>query len=136
MHLERVKSAVISAAGTFAFPDPHVPWTNGMQPLTRRMRWSDHDDWNQINIAPDPSGWLKASQIPIAVVVGERDTQPIKEIPGNPGTNHVERARNWVQSMRKLARDNGKSSRVRLVEVKGVGHNSERLTPASQQALF
>lgn len=135
MHPERVKSAVICAAGTFAFPDANTPWTNGMKPLKRRMRWGDNEPWREIEIAPDPKGWLAATQIPITVIVGARDTAPIKPLPGNPGVTHVERARHWVRAMEAFARAHGKTARVRFIEVKDVGHNSARLTPACQDAI-
>lgn len=136
MHPERVARAVICAAGTFAFPDPDVTWTNGMRRLRRRMRWSDDAPWGRIDVKPDPAGWLAAAQLPITVVVGSRDTAPVKETPGNPGGTHVERARHWVEAMTALARKHDKTSRVRLVTVPDVGHNSAMLTPACQEALF
>ena len=43
MHPERLLGSVISAAGTFAFPNPNVPWTNGMGRLQRKMQWSGSD---------------------------------------------------------------------------------------------
>lgn len=135
-HPQRVRAAVISAAGTFAFPDPDVTWTNGMRTLTRRIRWSDDEAWKEIEITPDPHGWMKAAQIPIAVVVGSRDTAEIKAIPGNPGRSHVERARAWVDAMQKHAADEGHASRVVFVQVADVGHNSAQLTPRCQQALL
>ncbi len=135
-HPDRVQGAVISAAGTFAFPDPDVPWTNGMKPLRRRMRWSDDAPWRHVQIVPDPHNWVTATQIPIAVVVGERDTKVIKEIRGNPGRTHVDRARQWVRAMRELARKHGKTPRLRFIEVKNAGHNARLLTPACQAALF
>lgn len=136
MHPRRVATAVISAAGTFAFPDPEVAWTNGMQPLRRRIRWSDDEPWREIEIVPDPDGWVQAAQIPITVVVGARDTAPVDAIPGNPGRTHVERARAWVRAMNDLARAHGHVPRVRHVEVPDVGHDSARLTPACQRAML
>ncbi len=135
-HPDRIKAAVISAAGTFAFPDPKVPWTNGMAPLRRRMRWRDDDPWQQIDIKPDPDGWLEAAALPITVVVGARDTGEIKPLPGNPGRSHVERARAWVQAMNALAQRHEKVGRVRLVVVENVGHDSAALTAHCKKALW
>lgn len=135
MHPQRVAAAVISAAGTFAFPDDDVAWTNGMKPLRRRIRWSDDAPWKEIEIKPDPQNWAKAAEIPIAVVVGRRDTAPVKAIPGNPGETHVERAKAWVNAMDAYARQHGRTPRIRCIEVEKVGHNSRRLTPACQKAL-
>jgi len=136
MHPERIEVAVISAAGTFAFPQPDVDWTNGMKPLKRRMRWADDDPWKEIEITPDPDGWVKAAQIPVAVVVGSRDTAEVKAIPGNPGRTHVQRARAWVQAMTDLAHEHGVTPEVRVLEVADVGHNSAMLTPACQRAML
>ncbi len=136
MHPERISAGVISAAGTFAFPDPDVAWTNGMKPLRRRIRWADDEPWEKIEIAPDVNGWVKAAQTPVAVIVGSRDTAEIKPIPGNPGRSHVARAQAWTQAMADLARKHGQTPRVRYVEIADVGHNSAQLTPACQRALL
>lgn len=135
MHPERVRAAVISAAGTFAFPDPDVAWTNGMKPLRRRIRWSDDETWKDVEIVPDPQGWVEAARIPIAVVVGSLDTDAIRAVPGNPGRSHVARARAWVQAMDEFARTHGRTPRIRYVEDADVGHNSALLTPTCQKAL-
>ncbi len=131
-HPERVERAVLCAAGTFAFPAPDVPWTNGMAPLERRIRWSDDEPWRDYVYAPDPAGWLHAAQLPIAVVAGADDTEPIPPIPGNPGANHVERARAYVDALRALAAEHDVEPRVELTIVPGVGHDSARLTAACQ----
>jgi len=135
-HPERIEAAVISAAGTFAFPDSSVAWTNGMKPLRRQMRWKDDDPWQQIDIEPDPAGWVRAAQLPITVIVGALETGRVKAIPGNPGATHVERARLWVEAMNALAQQHGATGNVRLVKVDGVSHNSAQLTPACQRALW
>ncbi len=135
-HPNRIKAAVISAAGTFAFPDPKVPWTNGMAPLRRRMRWRDDDPWQQIDIRPDPEGWLKAATLPITVVVGAKDDDELKPIPGQRGHTPVERAREWVEAMNELARRQGKVGRVRLLVVENVGHDSAALTVHCKKALW
>lgn len=135
-HPHRIRSAVICAAGTFAFPNSEVKWTNGMATLTRRMRWSNDEPWKQIRVEPDSAGWRAAAALPIAVVVGARDTKPSKTISGHPDGGHVTRARAWVRAMRTLAQENGFSPGVRIHVVPGVGHNSQELTTASIRTLF
>jgi pimeloyl-ACP methyl ester carboxylesterase len=135
-HPSRIKAAVISAAGTFAFPDPKVPWTDGMAPLRRQMRWREGDPWQQIDIKPDPDGWLTAATLPITVVVGAKDNTQLKPIPGQRGHTPVERAREWVQAMNALADRHKKTGRVSLIVVKNVGHNSAALTPHCKKALW
>jgi hypothetical protein len=107
-----------------------------MAPLRRRMRWTDDEPWKQIDIRPDPDGWLKAAALPITVVVGARDTGKIKPLPGNPGRTHVERARHWVRAMNALARRYKKVGRVRFVAVENVGHDSAALTAHCKKALW
>lgn len=135
-HPERIEAAVISSAGSFAFPDPDAPWANGMKRLQRRMRWSDDDPWGDIDITPDPSKWLAAAQLPVTVVVGSRDLGEMKEAPGNPGTTHVARGRYWKRAMNNYARKHKKRGRVRAVIVDGIGHNSKLLTPACIEAFW
>lgn len=136
MHAERVSAAVISAAGTFAYPNPDLAWTNGMKPLRRRIRWSDDEMWKEVEIVPDPQGWAAAAQVPITIVVGSRDTVALHAVPGNPGRLRMERARAWVEAMKKFARMHGRTPRIRYVEVANVGHNSAFLTPTCQQMLL
>ena len=135
-HPERVVAAVISAAGTYAFPNPEVPWTNGMAPLVRSMQWHGTDDVQHIDIQPDPQGWVKAATLPIVVVVGSHDVEALKGIAGQKGGTRLERARHWVQDMNESARRHDQEGRVRLVVVTGPGHNSAQLTPTCVQHLF
>jgi len=136
MHPEKIKGAVISAAATFAFPDPNEKWTNGMLPLKRTMRWSKNGQEQKIDIRPIPDNWLKASQLPVTVIVGKKDTATIKNIPGQKGSNHVERARHWVDDMNTLAFRHNKQGTIKLITVKNAGHSSRQLTPASIKALL
>jgi len=136
VHPERIRSAVISAAGTFAFPFANVPWTNGMGRLRRDIRWPG-DSSVVFDFTPNPEGWVEAATRPITVVVGALDTDPINAQTGIPGENtHVGRGRAWVFEMNNLARRNGLQGRVRFVTVDGESHSSEGLTPESINNLF
>ena len=136
MHPERVRAAVISAAGTFAFPNPDVPWTDGMRRLQRTMQWGESDEPKRIDIQPDPEKWLTAATLPITAVIGSRDTEETNAIPGQEGRTHMERARRWVAAMNRFARDHQKVGRVRLAVVEGVGHSSVQLAPVCIGHLF
>ena len=137
MHPDRLVAAVISAAGTFAFPNPHVKWTNGMARLRRTMRWSASEQVQVIDIQPKPQAWLKIATSSISVVVGENDTKPFAHrIEGQKGNNRVERAQAWVADMNAWAGKNDQIGTVKLKIISGVGHNSLRLTPACQASLF
>jgi poly(3-hydroxybutyrate) depolymerase len=135
-HPHRVFGAVISAAARFAFPDPKVPWTNGMARLQRRIRWSDDAPWEQFDYQPDPNGWLEAATLPVTVVVGAKDTEKVKAGAGQRGETHVERGREWAKSMNAYAREHGKRGRVGFVAVPGIGHNSKKLTPSAIKAMW
>ena len=135
-HPQRIIAAVISAAGTYAFPNPDVPWADGMAPLVRSMRWEGGDEMQHIDIQPDPQGWIKAAALPITVVVGSQDTEALKGIGGQKGGTRLERARHWVQDMNRLAQRLDKTGRGRLVVVDGAAHSSAQLTPTCVQHLF
>ena len=137
MHPDRIVAAVISAAGTFAFPNPNVKWTNGMARLRRTMQWSGSDKVRVIDIQPEVQGWLKIATSSMSVIVGEKDTKPFNHsIEGQKGYNRVERAKVWVADMNALAAKNNRIGTVKLKIVSGVGHSSSRLTSACQTALF
>lgn len=135
-HPRRVIAAVISAAGTYAFPNPEVAWTNGMKPLVRSMRWPGSDETRHISITPDPTGWVEAATLPITVVVGTEDTGLLPGIDGQEGKTRIQRARRWVRAMNRLARERERTGRVRVVLVEGVGHNSADLTGTCIDALL
>lgn len=136
MHAERLKAAVISAAGSYAFPDTKAVWADGMQPFRRAMAWDKDAKPRLVDIRPDPSGWLEASQLPITVLVGDGDETRVFQSPTQKGTDMVSRARCWVEEMNALAKSHEKVGRVRLVVVPGVGHNSAQLRPAGIRCLF
>jgi len=133
-HPNRLGAVVLSAPGRYAFPDPNVPWPYGMGRIKRTMKWSKMDI-HQIDIQPDPEGWLKAACVPVSVVVGEKDLEPQPARPGQKGKNRVEIASHWIKDMRDLARKNGKSPNLRSVIVHGAGHSSTALTPACQKEM-
>ncbi|UCG32955.1 MAG: alpha/beta hydrolase [Phycisphaerales bacterium] len=135
-HPQRVIAAVISAAGTYAFPNPEVAWTNGMKPLVRSMRWPGSDETKHILITPDPKGWVQAATLPITVVVGAEDTELLPGIEGQDGRTRIQRARRWVRAMNRLASEHECRGRVRLSLVEGVGHNSADLTGKCIEALL
>ena len=134
-HPDRLRAAVISAAGWYAMPDPSARWPSGMAPWLTTFRWGPSQEPQPINVKPDPNGWLKAATLPLTVVVGAADIEPQKPRPGHAGTTRVEHARQWVDSMNRLAERRRKKGGVRLVVVEGVGHDSAKLTPAAEEAL-
>ena len=136
MHPKRIIAAVISAAGTFAFPDPDIEWPNGMLPLNRTMQWSEDREFQKIDIQPNPDNWLKTSLLPIHVVVGRNDSEIIKAIPGQKGRTHLERATLWVNDMNHLAQKNKLKSNVSLKILDGIGHNSQDLMHESRKLLL
>ena len=136
MHPEKLEAAVISAAGSYAFPNPKAPWADGMQPLRRAMAWDGDAKPKSVDIRPDPNGWLEASQLPITVLVGDGDETQMGQSRTQKGTDMVTRARCWVEEMNALAEAHEKVGKVRLVVVPGVGHNSAQLSPEGIRRLF
>jgi pimeloyl-ACP methyl ester carboxylesterase len=135
-HPNRIKVAVVSAAGSYSMPDPQVAWPTGSAPLVNKtFYWGPSKEPQTVSVRPDPENWVKAATLPITVVVGAADIEPQKPRPGYLGTTRVEYARQWVTMMNKLAERRRKKAGVRLVVVDGVGHDSAKLTPAAQEAI-
>ncbi|UCC68396.1 MAG: alpha/beta hydrolase [Armatimonadota bacterium] len=113
-HPDRVLAAVISSAGTYAYPDDSVDW-----PFGRR---------NSAN----PEGFLAAAALPVRVVVGSLDTADARgDGRAQRGLNRVERGQSWMQAMRDLAWENGFEPGVELVVVPGALHSDWRLDISS-----
>ena len=136
LHSGRLSAAVISAAGSYAFPNPQAAWADGMEPLQRTMAWDGDVESKEVDIRPDPNGWLEAAQLPITVLVGDGDDTEMFQSPTQNGASMKDRAKCWVEEMNALAASHGKVGRVRLVMVPGAGHNSRELLPAGITALF
>jgi len=135
-HPDRIRAALISAAGRFAFPDPDAPWHFGMDSIERSIEGPEPGEERLLQVTPEPDGWVRAATLPVTVLVGDLDTDPQPSRPGQLGVTRIEIAQHWVDAMNDLAREHGETGRVRFVIVPGVGHNSAALTPASQAALF
>ncbi len=135
LHPDRILGAVVESAGSFAYPDPAVPWGGGMGRLRRKMRWPGSDKDNVIDIAPDPAGWVKAGGLLITVLVGADDVDPAAEKNAKISTGHVAGARSWIEAMKKLCQEQKQAFHMRLVIVPGVGHNSSALTPMAMRAI-
>jgi hypothetical protein len=136
MHPERIKGAVISAAGRYAWPDPDVPWPNGMGRLQETLHWPGGDLAVAVDVQPDPAGWLAVAQLSVTVVVGLNDTELQPDVPGQSAGSRVEIGSRWVNQMNDYAEVYGESGRIELSIVPGVGHSALGLTPYCQEILF
>lgn len=113
-HPDRTLAAVISSAGTFAYPDDEVEWPFG--------RWK----------SPNPDGFLQATQIPLRVIVGSQDVTDLSaQGRGQRGTTHLERAQAWVEEMRQLAWDNDMEAKIEFVVIPGARHSAWALDVSS-----
>ncbi len=135
-HHGKVIAAVISAAGTYAFPDPKIPWADGMMPLHRQMLWSGDKKPRDVNVVADPNGWLAASMIPVTVLVGEKDATKIPVSNFQKGSTPITRAICWVEDMNILAAAACKQGKVRIKIVEGAGHGSAPMVPIGMKCLF
>ena len=131
-----MKKAVITSAATYPQPDAEVAWPFVMGELHTEIVW-DPNTVKRVDVVPDPSKWLAATQVPLTVIVGLNDTGelPPSLIPGQKGKNRFTIARNWVQDMAAFAQANGLESRFTLEIVPGIGHSMIGLMPYSQAAL-
>src|SRR5262245_31410161 len=113
-HPHRVARAAVAASGWYTFPDPARRYPYGIRP----GRSLPGVDFN-------PERFLR---VPVEVLVGTDDIGVSNlrrgpRIDAQQGTSRVERARNWVASMRAAATEFGLRPRVSLTEVPGIDHS-------------
>ncbi len=134
-HPNKIHAAAFSAPAWFALPSYQFPWPNGMKKRHRVIRWPGESMDKVIDIRPNPKGWLKASQLPVTVIVGENDVKKIRHVDNVGGDTHVDRAVFWVKSMNEYAKKNGLEGHVKLKIVADVGHNFGKLAAVCQDAM-
>lgn len=104
-HPHRLLGAVVGAAGRYAFPDKEVSWHYGMGAVRHQSKWNDGEPL-EVDVTPDPQGWVDATQLPVTVIVGEqdRDPQPCRpahcEDLGRPGD--IEQSPNYTTILNQL----------------------------------
>jgi pimeloyl-ACP methyl ester carboxylesterase len=134
-HPLRVHAAVISAPAWLAFPDEDVSWGKGMAPRHSVARWPGADEDQVLEINPDPKSFLLAAQLPLLVIVGEDDLEPLKHGPNQGGDTHVARAASWVRAMNEFAASQQRQGNVALRIVPGVAHRGGELARTSAPYL-
>ncbi len=133
VHPARLTQAVISAPSSYPFPDSSIAWPDGMAPSIRSK--SSGRRAGSV-FAPDPLGWLQAaSQVPVAVLVGSKDTELRPHSNTQPGRTRIERATSWVNAMKRLAESNGKTATVKLVIAPGLDHGEAAMAIPAQRIL-
>jgi hypothetical protein len=135
IHAARVRAVVLSACGGYAFPNASVRWPRGTGPWRTTFHWDGSSAVQSIDVRPDPAGWASAAALPIMVVVGSQDTEPLKPRAGHAGNTRVEFALQWVEDMNRFARRWRKDGKAGLTIVDGVGHDSAKLTLTAQKFL-
>ena len=141
-HPLRLAAVVLSAPAAYPFPDPAVPWPDGMAAVVRDgLSGSEHDGKAPGQAAgsvytPEPSGWLTAaSEVSASVLVGSRDTAPQAPEPGQQGSTRIERAAAWITSMNQHAAANGRPPAIRLVQAEGLDHDEPAMAIPAQEIL-
>ena len=132
-HPSRLHRAILSAPSTYPFPDPKVVWPNGMGAVARDALSGARAGKLY---SPDPGGWLRAaSEVPVTVLVGSRDTETRPASPGQPGSTRLDRAKAWVLAMTQLAESSRKTSTVHLVIEPGLDHDEATIGVPAQRIL-
>jgi len=114
IHPARIARLATVAAGWYTFPDTATAYPFGVAPAT------------DTPLEPDIGGLLR---IPTLVAVGTRDTERDRSLRKGrridriQGTDRVERARRWVDSMRRTARLTGAPPAVMLEMLPRTGHS-------------
>ena len=139
---ERLAEVILSAPGTYPFPDPALPWPFGMAPVVRDRLSGTPADGKPADQAagsvfvPRPEGWLTAaSGVSATVLVGGRDTQPQHAEPGQQGATRIERAMAWVTAMSRHAEASNQAPTIRLVRAEGLDHDEAEMAIPAQQIL-
>lgn len=132
-HPGRLEAVVLSAPGAYPWPEPELPWPDGMAPAVR-----DELSGSRAGavFTPHPERWLEAaSQVPVTVLVGSRDTGVQQPEPGQQGSTRIDRATAWVSSMHRLAAENGRAPAVELVRAAGLDHDEAAMAVPAQALL-
>jgi pimeloyl-ACP methyl ester carboxylesterase len=141
-HPSRLEAVVLSAPGAYPFPDPALPWPDGMAAVVRDELSGSAGDGKAPDQAagsvyfPQPSGWLvAASEVAACVLVGSRDTAPQAPEPGQRGSTRIERATAWVDSMKQHAVNNGRTPMIQLIQAEGLDHDEPAMAIPAQEIL-
>ncbi len=114
-HPQRVAALAVGAAGWYTWPDTQRPWPEGLAGV---------EGW--LGRAVDLPAFLR---LPVAVWVGERDTQRDAALRSTPqldawqGASRMERARRWVQALRAVAQAHALPANAALRIVARSGHD-------------
>jgi pimeloyl-ACP methyl ester carboxylesterase len=141
-HPERLEDVILSAPGAYPFPDPALPWPDGMAAVVRDRLSGSRADGKAPDqaagavYAPRPAGWLAAaSEVCVSVLVGSRDTNPQPPEPGQRGSTRIERAIAWVDSMHRHAKVSDRTPTIRLVQAEGLDHDEAAMAMPAQEIL-
>ena len=134
VHPHRLQGIVLSAPAIFAMPDPKTVWPNGLKARRRILNWGNQS--TQFEISHEPETIAAAVQLPIAVVVGTRDTKFMSDKPQQGGSTRFVRGQHYVKEMRRFAKEQGVAANIGFVPVQGIGHDSAGLTNVSGTALL
>ncbi len=141
-HPERLEEVILSAPGAYPFPDPALPWPDGMAAVVRDQLSGSRADGKAPDQAagavftPRPAGWLEASsEVCVSVLVGSRDTDPQSPEPGQRGSTRIERATAWVNSMHRHAEASDRTPTIRLVQAEGLEHDEAAMAIPAQEIL-
>jgi len=139
MHPERYIAAAITAAGSYAWPDPNTKWPYGMNTLDDdNVKWINYPLQYNYKYNPEEIYWAFAATKKVAVIVGTKDTKTsgVPSVPGNKGVNRIQRGQFWINDMRTFARQNYFTPNIRFYLANGIGHNSTDLFPFAKKFLF
>jgi len=128
-HPGRLREVILSAPSAYPFPDPHVPWPNGM------ARGRDLVT-GRAAAAPVRSRWIAAAAtVTVIVLVGSLDIDNRPAAAGQAGSSRLTRGQNWVGQMRTLAEAEGQTASVLLAVVDDAGHDEDEMTAPAQARL-
>ena len=83
VHPDRLKGVILSAPAIYAMPDFDTVWPNGLKQRERVLDWGDGP--HPFKISHEKKKIVKAVQVPIAVVIGAKDTKHMSDKPQRAG---------------------------------------------------
>ncbi|MET0295574.1 MAG: alpha/beta hydrolase [Phenylobacterium sp.] len=119
LHPERIKVAVVGAAGWYTYPDQSLAYPAGL---------GESEALPGLNFRPEA-----AAAANYVVVVGERDVKrgsalrQSDDLDASQGADRVERGRRWIEAMGRLQAELQAPGTAEFIVAPGLGHSFRKL---------
>ncbi len=131
MNHDKIKAAVIGSAGHLPLPDNTIGWPDGMTQASNgygdpiNLKWTDNQTIRTVTLDPENARWATVANMKITTLIGE-----------NEDPDHVNLATNFTADMRTEGGVSDSAEGIQLAVVGGTGHDGNKLSPATIDALL